>query len=195
MLDDLVKGLTKWPHVFRDDAQEQLAWVLGAPAAAFWVVEPQHALPGEEAKRSRVLSLVREAQGRKAGTPIPPQLQTLIENRRRMLRQQRDLCAQRYSKQEESLRETAALLPDAKTLDQIIRYETHIERSLQRNIEQLAKLRGVAVESLSSRMWGRLADGSVVAVEQQRTRSIGPGLAGKKLPNEARGVSCEKSNG
>lgn len=80
-------------------------------------------------------------------------------------------------------------MPEEKVLERLVRYETQAERGLQRSIEQLAKLRAATRELLSSRLLGRLPDGTLVAVEQQRTRRIEQGLARKKLPNEARATS------
>ena len=92
MLDDLVDQLIRWPQVFRDDSREKLAWLLSAPAAAFWIVEPGDALPGEEGRGSPILSLIPSIEEqRKPGEELPRQLDCLIRSRRETLRQQRNL--------------------------------------------------------------------------------------------------------
>lgn len=40
------------------------------------------------------------------------------------------------------------MLPHAATLDRLIRYETHADRSLHRALETLAKLRGATVQTI-----------------------------------------------
>lgn len=62
------------------------------------------------------------------------------------------------------------LLPDAATPDRLLRYETHAERSLHRSLEMLAKLRGIAVESIFTAITGPGPAGSTVEVRGQHTR-------------------------
>ena len=45
---------------------------------------------------------------------------------------------------------TGSLLPAGETLDRLLRYETHADRSLTRALDTLARLRGVTVETLSA---------------------------------------------
>src|SRR5688572_22268844 len=76
MLDDLVDELIRWPQVFRDDSREKLAWLLGAPAASFWIVEPGDALPGEEGRGWPILSLIPNIEDqRKSGEALSRELQ------------------------------------------------------------------------------------------------------------------------
>ena len=65
---------------------------------------------------------------------------------------------------------TAALLPEAATLDRLIRYETLADRTLHRSLELLAKLRGATVESIWTRITGTTASGATVEVEGKRER-------------------------
>lgn len=109
MIEDLIDRMIRWPTLFHQDHAEKLAWLLGAPACSFWTVEPGHELPGEEASGSPILSLIDTARRREPGTDLPRRLRNLIDARLDTLRQQRLLCAQKYTRQEETLRETAGL--------------------------------------------------------------------------------------
>ena len=79
-------------------------------------------------------------------------------------------AADPYTVQQQQDQRTASLLPDAATLDRLIRYETHADRSLHRALETLAKMRGATVESIAATITGRQADGSTVEVRGERTR-------------------------
>lgn len=62
---------------------------------------------------------------------------------------------------------TAALLPDAATLDRLIRYESHADRSLHRALETLAKLRGATI---AAKMTGQTEDGADYEIRGERTQ-------------------------
>lgn len=65
---------------------------------------------------------------------------------------------------------TAALLPDAATLDRLIRYESHADRSLHRALETLAKLRGATIETIAAKMTGQTEDGADYEIRGERTQ-------------------------
>jgi hypothetical protein len=73
----------------------------------------------------------------------------------------------------EQQREVAALLPDAATLERLMRYESHAERGIRRALETLARVRGVTVASIRATMT-RPADGDA-ALELRGERTTWAG--------------------
>lgn len=65
---------------------------------------------------------------------------------------------------------TAALLPDAATLDRMIRYESNADRSLHKALETLAKLRGATVETVAAKMTAQTAEGVDFEIRGERTQ-------------------------
>ncbi|HEX2973591.1 MAG TPA: hypothetical protein VHP11_14750 [Tepidisphaeraceae bacterium] len=170
MLQDLIQTLEQRPMAFLPVEAEKLAWLLGETAAAFPLIDPSALEQGESAGGSRITALIDQARQRKPGTELPPELQSLMANRWATLRQQRSCCENPYTDEQTTLKQTQALLPEDATLDRLIRYERHAERSLFECLERLAKLRHSTVESLAAVVMGQMPDGTTVAVKKQRTR-------------------------
>lgn len=93
----------------------------------------------------------------------------LPQSRKKALRQQRQLCEEPWTEQAEEQQRAVAMLPEAATLDRLIRYETHADRSLHRALETLAKLRGATVETIAARVSGQTAEGASMELFGQRT--------------------------
>lgn len=97
-------------------------------------------------------SLVDWAIGRarlhEEGTPLPADIESLIETQLSSLRMQQRICESPQTATHRASRVTAAMLPDEATLDRLIRYETHADRSLHRALETLAKVRGATVQTI-----------------------------------------------
>src|SRR5690606_22561076 len=68
------------------------------------------------------------------------------------LDQQRQVLESPLDQEDLDRLEKLALLPSAKFLERVMRYETHAERSLYRALEQLARMRGVTVQILAARL-------------------------------------------
>lgn len=56
--------------------------------------------------------------------------------------------------QQEQDHQTASLLPDAEMLNRLLRYETHAEKSLQRSLGMMARLRGETFMSMTAMITG-----------------------------------------
>lgn len=176
MLSDLTQRLENDPEMFLPTEAQQLAWVLGESAERLRIVEHEGErgrdhfyYPDSEPWASETDKRIGEAREREKGTPLPPRLEGMIRGQNTAFRQQRIACEDPRITTHHANKRAAALLPDAVTLDRLLRYETHADRALQRSLETLAKLRGAAVETISACLSGHTAGGSTFQVRGERT--------------------------
>jgi len=121
---------------------------------------------------------IGRARLREEGTPLPADMESLIETRLGTLRVQQSLCESPQSATHRASRMTAVMLPDAATLDRLIRYETHADRSLHRALETLAKLRGATVQTIRASLT-RSGGNACVEIQGKQTDWLIPqGLSG-----------------
>ncbi len=156
------------------DAQ-MLAWLMGESAERLSPAksaEDQHAMfyPDEQDWALGIDTLIGEARKRSQGQPMPDALVGAVATRQASLQAQCRIVSDPHTVQQDKDRQMVGLLPDAATLDRLLRYETHAERSLHRSLEMLAKLRGVAIESIFTAITSRGPNGTTVEVRGQRTR-------------------------
>ncbi|MCE9589037.1 MAG: hypothetical protein K8S99_00755 [Planctomycetes bacterium] len=166
------------------DAQT-MAWLLGESAGRYELAEvppeeeqsrdTRFVFPDEQPWRQETDILIGQARKRQQDIKyaLPPELAAAIEGRLATFRIWNDACDDPATKEQAELHRTAALLPDAPTMDRLIRYETHADKSLHRALETLAKLRGATVETIKARVTGRAEDGTRVELQGQRTRWSG----------------------
>jgi hypothetical protein len=174
LIDTLVCKLEQHALFSPEDAQ-MLAWLMGEsterlrPASS---AEDQYAMfyPDEQDWASRIDTLIGEARKRAECDPTPEALMGAVEVRQTCLRAQCQIVSDPHTVQQDRDRQMVGLLPDSATLDRLLRYETHAERSMHRSLEMLAKLRGVAIESISAAIIGPGPNGTTVEVRGQRTR-------------------------
>lgn len=138
------------------DAQ-MLAWLLGESAER--LEEPDDAedrkaiyYPDEKPFASLSDDLIGQARRRPRDSPMPGALRAVIHARLADLEVKSRAAQSPYTQEYEQLLKTEALLPDAATLDRLLRYEAHAERSMIRAIETLSRLRGVTVASVRATM-------------------------------------------
>ena len=148
MIPDLVERLKYTREMFLPMEAEKLAWLLGASAASFPVIDPMARVEESVAAPSPILQLIQEARGGAPGEELSIPLRALIENRLATLRQQRTCCEYPQTEERGDEKRMAALLPESEMLDRIVRYETNAQRGLLRALDALAKQRGVRVQSL-----------------------------------------------
>lgn len=125
-----------------------LAWLLGDTAERSW---PTHfvryqlldAYPDASSKPSNNDRLIGEAQTRPAGKSVSDDILVAIRKRDRNLYSRYCAISGADRVRQEEKQKVLGLLPDAETLDRLLRYETHAERSLFRSLEMLAKMRCV----------------------------------------------------
>lgn len=168
MLDSLVSDLRSRLWSFSGQSAEQLAWLLGEPASLFPVEDDEAGWFLKREPMRQIHRIVAEAVRRGRGEELSPELVALVDSRRRTMMQQRLVCEVPYDAEEARIDRTVALLPDAATLDRLMRYETHAERSLVRCLETFAKLRGATVETLRASLLRVNPNGSAIAVEGSR---------------------------
>lgn len=152
MLVALAEKLDWAPVQFRAQDTEQLAWLLGESADRLPYDEDEVTYTDQQLWKGQTDRLIGEARQREPGEPMPKALDLLIRQRLDTLHQQREVCEDPYTTGQWQRKRIAALLPDAATLDRLIRYETHTERRLLRALETLAKLRGATVETIAATM-------------------------------------------
>jgi len=169
LLEELTSQLFDDPGFFGQVKCEQLSWLLGDGAYMFPTDGRLFLRPDEYPHPSSTQRLIGIARKRKPGTPIPPRLMGLIEAQVTSLRAQRRLIDDSDDETDTYRRRCAALLPDEATLNRLVRYEAHAERSLMRCLETMAKLRGATVETLSASLRGITADGTEVEIRGERT--------------------------
>jgi hypothetical protein len=180
LIEELMRRLEMSPRGLNAEDSEKLAWLLGETAARFPVNADDSKHPHPENSPTQVLKAIGEAVSRPRGDPVPELLTRLVEQRIRTLCAQRLVCEVPFTVAEWNARGTMGLLPDAGMLDRILRYETHADRSLNRALDTLAKLRGAMVESVAARLRGVAPDGTAVEVREERTLwTPGTALAGK----------------
>ena len=165
MLGDLETQLEAHPRFFGPEQSEQLAWLLG---------ESAHRLPRDQAEvdhpdampRARAIDrMIGEARLRPPDTPLPSALKSVIDGRRDTLRQQARIV-DGDATSTERLEQTAALLPDAETLDRLLRYERHAERGLIGALRTLAQNRGQPLHAAMTSIQLSSADGHEMHVQQ-----------------------------
>ena len=169
MLDDLAGRLRRSPFTFSIDDCEKLAWLLGESAERLPRDIEDSVRPDKRRRCTETDRLIGEARDREATAPLSAALETRIGQRLETLRQQRQFCEEPYRTEQWERERTAAMLPDTATLDRLIRYETHADRSLHRALESLARLRGTTVETIAATMTGRTAAGATVELHGERT--------------------------
>ena len=150
MLVHLAEKLDCAPRSFRAQDTEQLAWLLGESADRLPYDEDDVTYTDQQQWKGETDRLIGEARRREPGEPMPKALDLLIRQRLNTLGQQREVCEDPYTTEQWQRKRIAALLPDAATLDRLIRYETCAERSLLRALGTLAKLRGATVETIAA---------------------------------------------
>lgn len=176
LLEELTDQLHHDPGFFGQVPCEQLSSLLGDGAYMFPTDARCFSRPDEHPHPTSIQRLIGQARKRKPGTPIPPRLMGLIQAQVTSLRAQRRLLDDSNDDIDNRRRQCAALLPDEATLNRLVRYEAHAERSLMRCLETMAKLRGATVETLSASLRGVTPDGTEVEIRGERT-SWKPGEA------------------
>ena len=175
MIGDLVGRLEQHPRgLGSSENAEKLGWLLGDFAQRLPEDSDEVTYPDQAGWASPIDALIGQARQREKGQPLPKALEMAVENRLTTLRQQRQFCDEPYTAEQWEQKRTAALLPDAATLDRLIRYEGHSERSLHRSLETLAKLRGATVETVLARISGQSPDGTRVEFQRQQTQWTPP---------------------
>lgn len=156
LIKQLADQLERSRRFDRMDAQ-LLAWLLGESAER--LVQPDEIedcqakyYPDEQSFASPIDDLIGQARKRPRGTAMPDALTTAIQARITDLEVKSRAAQSPYSPEHEERLKIEALLPEAGTLDRLMRYEAHAERSLIRSIEMLSRLRGVSVESIRATM-------------------------------------------
>ena len=74
-----------------------------------------------------------------------------------------------YLQQSDTDARTCALQPDEATLQRLLRYESHAERSLARCLDQLARLRGVTVDRIHATITHEQPDGITTRFSAERS--------------------------
>lgn len=190
MLVALAEKLDQVPGQFRAQDTEQLAWLLGESADRLPYDEDEVTYTDEQLWKGQTDRLIGEARRREPGEPMPKALDLLIRQRLDTLHQQREVCEDPYTTEQWQRKRIAALLPDAATLDRLIRYETHAERSLLRALEILAKLRGATVETIAATMT-RPEGGPAALTVQARRECWSPNGSGFAKRTQAESVGSD----
>lgn len=147
MLEELSERLRRFPGGFLCEQAEQLAWLMG-DFAGYFPVE----LTGLFQDRVNLTPIGRRiaaSMGRGADQPLCPQLESMIRTRIQTLAHQRRVCPVSATAAAGYRRAIAAAVPEAAAMDRLVRYEVHAERSLQRAVELLARLRGMAGRAIT----------------------------------------------
>lgn len=131
------------------------------------MVEPSAFEAEEPRGDSPILALIGEAR-QMEGEELPIGLKSLVETRLTTLRQQQRICEDPATAEQLYLKQTAALLPDAATLDRLNRYQGQIERSLSRAVKMLAEVRGVTVKSLVAIVTGQTQERTLMMAQQKQ---------------------------
>lgn len=179
MIGELMERLESDRGPLRAEECERLAWLLGVPSEVFPVDSDKSRTPDPEIASWSAWRLIGLAMGREeseARTSARTALRAVADQRVETLRAQRRVCEVPFSIDEWQDRRTVGLLGDDAMLDRIMRYETHADRTLNRALDTLAKLRGATIESIAARVRGVGTDGTAVEVSGQRTRWT-PGAA------------------
>lgn len=163
----------QWP--FGPIDAQLLAWLLGESAQRLVPAhdaEDQRAVfyPDEKLFESRIDRLISDARKRSDGEALSDEFVGLVATRIAMLRGQSVVADDPYLLEHAVDKRTASLLPDAATLDRLIRYETHADRTLHRALETLARLRGATVKTLATTITKPGPGGITVEVRGQLTQ-------------------------
>lgn len=177
LIQELVDQLEYAPSF--DPVQAQLlAWLLGESAER--LVPPEDAedqranqYPDETRYRTPIDDLIGQARKRPKGEALPPALVTMIQARRTDLQTRSRMVPAPIDVEFEHQRRIAVLLPDASTLDRLMRYEGHAERGIIRALETLSKLRGVTIESIRATMTRPCYGEETLEVSGERTTWAG----------------------
>ncbi|MCC6683396.1 MAG: hypothetical protein IT445_21070 [Phycisphaeraceae bacterium] len=171
LLKDLTQILEDRQHLGPIDAQ-LLAWLLGESAER--LLPREHEIkttamfyPDEREWASPIDILIGQARKRPQDASLSDELQALIEVRLSLWRSQSRVAANPYLDDQMEDLKTASLLPEAATLDRLIRYETHADRTLLRSLEALAMLRGLTLSSIRATVTGRSTSPAIVDFQQQ----------------------------
>jgi hypothetical protein len=100
----------------------------------------------QNCQRAKLECKRQRPDGNQLGRPLTK----IIECRLDTLDHQRRYCQAPATPRFQRQVITGSLLPAGDTLDRLLRYETHADRSLTRALDTLARLRGVTVETLSA---------------------------------------------
>ncbi len=148
MIEALADRLAQVPASFNTDHAEQLAWLLGDYVGYFPIID--NGRFQTRTNHTPVQKLIAAAMDRLAGEMFSDQLATKLQTRVDTLDYQRRYCETPHTTKHARAVVTGTLLPAGDTLDRLLRYETHADRTLIRALDTLARLRGVTVESLST---------------------------------------------
>lgn len=167
MIESLMDLLVRVPDSFHRDRCEQLSWPLGD--GPWFPASIDADFPDAYPNCTEIQRLIGEARKRPVAAPVPPKLVRMVKSRLEVLHDQSMACEEPYFSQTWEHRQAAAMLPKARLLDKMIRYEVHADRSLYRALEQLAKMRGATVERLAASLTGTAPDGTTVQLTGERT--------------------------
>lgn len=170
MIENFMEWLERGPGRLSADGCEQFAWLLGMSCHAFPINSDESHTPDPAQTLWPIWWLIGSAVRRPQAEAVPEPLRVIVRQRLDTLRAQRQVCEVPFSIDEWRDRRTLGLLGDEAMLDRIMRYETHADRSLNRALDTLAKLRGSTVESIAASMRGVQPDGTAVEVRGKRTR-------------------------
>lgn len=169
MLIDLAGELRDQSACINYPTAEKLAWLLGDRADRLPIDDLRIGYPDEQDWASRNDEIIGRMRQPDRDEATVKAFDALVESRKQMFRQQREVAEQPYTLNEVRRQRTAALLPSKDTLDRLLRYETHADRSLDRALRRFALLRGINVETVMARVTQVGADGSTLEVAGQRT--------------------------
>ena len=160
------------------DGMHKLAWLHGDHASTIPTVSNETAAGGGRVLKevgewptpvgTRFEVLMRNWPNVTGGV-APLAVSSIVEARLSSFRQQLQVVADEADADDEANRRDAALLPSARVLDRMVRYEVHSERTVIRVLKQLALLRGATVERLAARVTGIGGPGDAVQLSGTRT--------------------------
>jgi len=153
---------------------QMLAWLMGESAERLEAAEDADErvadfYPDERPYAGPIDDLIGQARRRSVDEPLPPALITATEARLTDLEARSRSTQTPFTDEREELLRIEAMLPEAGTLDRLMRYEAHAERSMLRAIEMLSKLRGVTVASIRATMPRSPEGDSSLQVSGERT--------------------------
>lgn len=144
-----------------DEDIEKLAFIMGDHSETFRIHgnEMRHKGGIEYAEIEELIpeegpmqELIRKGLPKQDDHGLSEELDSALRACDDTLDQQRQVLESPLDAEDQDRREKLALLPSAKFLERVMRYETHAERSLYRALEQLARMRGVTVQILAARL-------------------------------------------
>ncbi len=152
LLDQLSSQFVGNPGFMDIREMERLVWLLGEPAQKFPIHHRDVSFPWTYAANDPVELALKRCFDDPRNAEAKEALQAMVTARRQKLNSLREMLQGPRDEVRQARAEAAALLPDADTLNRQVRYETHAWRTLERSIGQLARFRGVDVQTVMDRL-------------------------------------------